>query len=259
MALWQNLENITTVTGATVDPGLGGKLVAYRANMVGIYEQMKACGRVKDLGNNALNWYEFLDEIYRIVRARKSMGKPADSIDVFTDSMTAAQMETAVVNYYKAEYGDILRVNIDTGSNTLGFSWRSFTVKYPMGVKINLITHEFFDDIQNAFETESIGSRGRFLLILDIGKPGPRGGTIYPGMIASNRKQRTLGELENLAKIDTTFACTMEHITEEITLVSETCTAICECPSVSLWIENFSEAVPVTTGKSSNPSYANLY
>jgi hypothetical protein len=78
-------------------------------------------------------------------------------------------------------------------------------------------------------------------------------------MIASNRKMRTLGELEQLARIDPTFACTMEHITQEISLTSETCTAICECPANNRWIEGLAEAVPITTGKTSNPTYGNMY
>ena len=80
-------------------------------------------------------------------------------------------------------------------------------------------------------------------------------------MIASNKKMRTLGELENLARLDPTYACTMESITEEISLVSETSTAIVECPAVSLIIEGIGDAVPVTTGKSGDYSnnYTDLY
>lgn len=264
MALYQNLETIQTVTGSTINTGLGGQVVAYRANMVGVYEQLKACSRVRDLQNNTLNFYEWLDENYRIYRARKSMGKPTDSIDWFTDSNYAAQLESAFIAYYKKEYGDILRINLDIteGQNAeLGFSWRTFKVKFPTGVKINIITHEFFDDMVNAATAENLGSTGRFLMCLDMGKPGPKGGTIYPGMIASNKKMRTLGELENLARIDPTYTCTMETITEEISLVSETTTAIVECPAVSLIIEGIGDAVPVTTGKSGDWSnfYSDLY
>lgn len=259
MALYQNLEQILTVSGGTIDPGTGGKLIAYRANMVGIYEQLRACDRVRDLQNNALNLYELFKEVYNITRARKSQGKSVDSIDIYTDSEYAALFETAMINYYKNEYGDIVRINIDEGQNPLGFSWRSFKVKYPIGVRINIITHEYFDDFASAFNTESIASRGTFMLILEMGKPGAHGGTIYPGMIASNRKMRTLGELEQLARLDPTFACTMENITEEIALTSETCTAVCECPANSLWIENIARVVPATTGLSLNPTYTNLY
>jgi hypothetical protein len=259
MALYQNLEQILTVTGTNTDPGTGGKVIAYRANMVGVYEQLRACDRVRDLQNNALNLYELFKEIYNIVRARKSQGKTADSIDIYTDSEYAALFETAMISYYRQEYGDIVRINIEEGSNELGFNWRTFKVKYPIGVKINIVTHEFFDDIASAFATENIGSRGTFMLIMELGKPGAKGGTIYPGMIASNRKMRTLGELEQLARIDPTFACTMETVTEDISLTSETCTAVCECPANSLWIENIARVVPSVVGLTLNPTYQNLY
>lgn len=262
LANWQSLEQILTVSGTHIDVGLGGKVVAYRANMVGVYEQLRACGQVSDLQNNTLNFYEWLDENYRIMRSRKSQGKTVDSIDWFTDTTYAAQLESAFIAYYKKEYGDILRLNWDvqTGSNEFGFHWRSFKVKFPIGLTINIVTHEFFDDLASAANTEGIKASGRFLLALEIGKPGPRGGTIYPGMIASNRKQRTLGELEQLARLDPTFSCTMEYITQEISLVSETVTALVECPSNSRWIEGISESVPDTTGRTGpGAAYYNLY
>lgn len=257
LELYQSLEQILTVTGSNITglTNLEGKAVAYRANMVGVYEQLKACDRVRDTSNQPVKLRELFKEIYNICRARKSQGRTTNSIDIWTDSETAADFERAMIDYYKAEYGnDTLRFvqNISDGSNeTLGVFWRSFKVNFPMGVTINLITHDFFDDFRSAFNTESIGSRGRFLAILDMGK----GGTIYPGLIASNRKQRTLGELENLARIDPTFYCTMEHITEEITMTSQTMTAVVECPSNSLWIENFSG---FNTGDMTVP-YTDLY
>ena len=88
--------------------------------------------------------------------------------------MYAAYFETAIINYYKIEYGDTMRINIETGGNKFGFGWRSYTVKYPIGVKINIITHEFLDDLATAAANENIGSTGTFMLILDMGKPGPR-------------------------------------------------------------------------------------
>ena len=259
LANWQSLEQITTVQGDVLDVGLSGKLVAFRANPVGVMEQLRACSRIKDLQNNALNFYEFLDENYRIMRSRRSQGRTVDTLDWFTDSQTAARIETAFFNYLKAEYGDILRIQVDEGSNELGFTWRIYKPKFPAGLKIAIITHEFFDDMVNAFDTENIASAGRVMWCLDAGKPGPKGGTIYPGRISDNRKMRTLGELEQLARLDQTFACTMEYITEDISLISQTWTAICECPSNSCAIIGISDAVPVTTGKSLNPTYSNLY
>lgn len=261
LALWQNLPQIQTVTGSTVDPGLGGKLVAYEAYQIGVIEQLRRCDRVRDLQNNPLNLYEFFNEIYNIMRARKSQGKRADSIDVYTDSRTAANFETGFIQYIKAEYGDLLpTLTIKEGANqTLGFKWKSYTPKFPQGVEINIITHEYFDDWVNAFDTEGIASAGRMMLILDLGKPGPNGGTIYPGLIASNSKSTTLGELTELSRLDPTFACTLEHVTEERRLTSVTKTAIVECPAYSLAILGIPDSVPVTTGTSANPSYTNLY
>jgi hypothetical protein len=262
MANWQSLEQITTVQGDVLDVGLSGKLVAYRANPVGVMEQLRACGRIKDLQNNALNFYEFLDENYRIMRSRRSQGRAVDTLDWWTDSQTAARIETAFFNYLKAEYGDILRIQVEEGSNELGFTWRIYKPKFPAGLKIAIVTHEFFDDMVNAFANENIASAGRVMWCLDAGKPGPKGGTIYPGKIGDNRKMRTLGELEQLARFDQTFACTMEYITEDISLISQTWTAVCECPSNSCAIIGMSDAVPVTTGKSAafgDTGYTNLY
>lgn len=262
LANWQSLEQITTVTGSTVDPGLGGKLIAYRANPIGVIEQLQQCGRVIDMQNGRLNFYEWLDENYRIMRARKSQGRTVDTLDWFTDQRTAANIETAFITYIRQEYGDIVRINIDTGSNELGFNWKIFSnLKYPVGLKIALVTADFFDDMVNAFDNESIGSVGRVLWCLDIGKPGIKGGTIYPGMIASNAKTTTLGELKNLERIDTTFACVMEHITEEIRMTSNTWTAVVECPVNSIALQGLADAVPITTGRSGTTvaGYSDLY
>lgn len=262
LANWQSLEQITTVTGSTVDPGLGGKLVAYRANPIGIIEQLQACGRVIDLQNGRLNFYEWLDENYRIMRARKSQGRTVDTLDWYTDQRTAANIETAFVTYLRQEYGDIVRITIDTGSNELGFNWKVFSnLKYPVGLKIALVSADFFDDMVNAFDNESIGSAGRVLWCLDIGKPGLRGGTIYPGMLGSNSKTVTLGDLNTLSRLDTTFACVMEHITEEIRLTSNTWTAICECPANSIALQGLADNVPITTGRSGSTTaqYQDLY
>lgn len=256
LANWQSLDQITTVSGVNADTALVGNLISYRANLVGVYEQLRACGRVRDLQNNKLNFYEFLDEIYNIYRARKSQGRPANSIDIYTDSVNAANFETAAINYYKNEYGDILRIPLEVteGQNmTLGFAWRSYKFKRPLGVTVNIITHEFFDDILNAGVTESVGSSTRFMAILDMGK----GGTIYPGIIATNMKKRTHGELEAMARMDSTVKCVMESVTEDFSLMSETCTAVVSCPANSLWIEGIQDAVPSTAGKSGD--YYNLY
>ena len=250
---WTSLPQVLSLSGASVDPGTGGRLFHYRANMIGIYPQLLACSRVNDMQGQAVNirtWAE--TNIYNVYRSRTSQGRPARSIDVYTDSITADEFMVAFINYAKGKLGDIIRINVDAadgqnvrpfsmseGANEWGFQWRSFRLFRPQGVTVNLITHEFFDDILNTFSTSSVGSsltRGRFLLTLDMGK----GGSIYPAVLGSNRKNYTTGEIEQLAKIDASFACVMENPTIETSMTSENTTAIVECPLHSDWTENFS-------------------
>jgi len=249
LANWQSLERINSFAAGTLDGG-DAMLQEFRANPVGAIEQLQACGRVIDLGNTPLNFYEWLDENYRIMRARKSQGRFVETLDWYTDQQNAANIETAFVNYLRAEYGDIVRINIETGGNELGFSWKIFSnLKYPVGLKIALVTSDFHDDMVNAFGNEDIASVGRVLWCLDIGKPGPKGGTIYPGKIKSNRKTRTLGEIEGMARVDMSWACVMENPTQHITLTSETWTTIVECPANSLAIHGLADGVPSTAGR----------
>lgn len=264
LANWQSLEQITSVaSGTDINPGLGGKLIAYRAEPVGVLEQLRACGQVRDLQNNALNFYDFLQEIYTIMRARKSSGHTtsAMNIDVYTDSVTAANFQSGAVAYWKAKLVDSIRFNIEQGSNDLDFVWKTYEFDFPAGVKINIITHEFFDDLLNATTAEGIDSAGRMMLILELGKPGAggKGGSIYPATIASNRKQRTVGEIEKLAQFDSTFKCVMEYPTDEVTLTSETWTVICECPANSLAIIGLGSGVPNTSGLSTLYPTSDLY
>lgn len=250
---WTSLEQILSLSGASVDPGTGGILQAYRANMIGIYPQMQACNRVTDMQGLPLNiqtWAE--TQIYNVYRSRTSQGRPARSIDVYCDSYTADEFMVAFISYAKQKLGDIIRINVPSadgqavqpfqfseGANQWGFQWRSFRLFRPQGVVINIITHEFFDDILNTFTNLSCGAqaaRGRFLLTLDIGK----GGSIYPAVLGSNRKVYETGQIEQLAKIDSSFSCVMENPTIRTTATSEIQTMIVECPLHSDWTENFS-------------------
>lgn len=261
LANWQSLDAINTVSGASIDPGTGGKIIARRANWIGVKEQMRQCDRYKDLGNQPLNFYEFLDENYRIMRARKSQGRTVTDIDWFTNSTYAARMMTAYLQYLKQESLEQLRLvaNLEGQSdkNGWGFYWTSFRVKRPQGININIITHEFFDDFEDAFAAESLSGLGNMLLALDMGKPGPKGGTIYYALIASNRKVHTVGDINRLAQLDSTFQCVMENVESEVTLTSETGTVIVECPANSMWIQGIADRDPILTGKT--VPYTDLY
>lgn len=254
LALWQNLDNITTVSGGSIDPGTGGKVMAKRANFIGVIEQLRTCDRVRDLANQPLNFYEFLDENYNLMRARESQGRTVTDIDWFTDSITSANLMTGYLQYLKQESLEQLRLvaNLtgDRDKYNYGFFWTSFLVKRPAGIRINIITHHFFDDLLSAYDAEGIASAGRNLWALDMGKSGPKGGTIYYAMLESNRKVHTVGDIERLANLDSTFQCVLKNPESEVTLASETGTVIVECPENSLVIRGIADGVPNTAGKS---------
>ena len=228
------------------------KFIGYRANATGVYRQLQDTGRVTDKQGGLLNLEtDLFTPLFELVRSRKDQGKPADSVYVFTDSTTARKIFKAMIAYYKAEGLD--NVNYDMGQSNLfgGFYAQSYNLHHPAGVTMNVITNEFFDDMATVAKlgdnrnyasgsapATAEGSTGRFLMILDLG------GGIYPGMIDSNRVVHSTGNLEDLAKVNKDYACVMKNPTKEVTLNSQTWTAIVECPTDNLIIENFDNQTP---------------
>ena len=249
LATYKELGVINSVDSSVFAAGsdIESAAIGYRANALGIYRQLADCGRVVDKAGVALDLSDFLEgNIFDLVRSRKDQGKVADSIDVFTDSKTAKNIFNAMMIYYTNESNSTLNVNYDiTNKNisNMGFYANSYKLHYPAGVTLNVITNEFFDDMvtaqkagdQTADGAIQDGSQGRFLMVLDLG------GGIYPGVIGSNRVVHKTGDLNDLAKVDQSYACVMKNPTKETTLNSVTWTAIVECPTDNLIIENFAD------------------
>lgn len=240
-------QTISTYTSLAAITSVDGTTMGYRANAVGVYEQLRNCGRVVDMQNQQLYIRDFLDDIYDLVRARETSGVPNRSIDVYTDSETADLFKQGMIEYYNAKSGGLLRYNapiedgnIEGSLQTMGFYATSYKVDFPAGVVINIVTHPFFDDIVTAAKAESVGSTGRFLWILDLGK----GGSIYPGIIGSARVSTTVNQIEDLRKVNSSYHCVISNPTKDLTLSSNTWTVIVECPAANLIYENFSDAVP---------------
>jgi len=261
LVLWQNLDQIQTVEGAGLITGLGGKPIGYRANFIGVREQLRRCDRVKDLQANPLNFEEFLQINYDIARARKTQGKKVTRLDWWTSSQYRKIMFDGFVAYYKNLYGSsnfAIAWNLDQKNEGLGVTFDAYRVAWPAGIEIAIIDDEYFDDLRNeAYDIAGTAAFGNFMVCLEIGPPGPNGGSIYWAQLASNRRVHTTASIEQLAKVDSTYRCVMETISIEQTLKSDTGTAVVECPLNSAWIENMSDGTPVVTGKT--VVYGNLY
>lgn len=237
---WESLESINSVSGATVDPETGGFLIAKRAEMIGVIPQLKACGRFADSAGAPIEIGPWLEtEIYNIIRARrgKANRSNANEVDVYMGTTAADQFMQAYIKYQKDKLGDIVRVNVEDGQTSWGWNYRRFRLHKPVNGYINVFTDDYFDDLETAATSPGPGAAlGRFAMTLDLGGGG---GSIYPAMIASNRKQYTSGQIDDLAKVDKTFSCVMENPTVETSLTSHTTTAVVECPSDSLVNANF--------------------
>lgn len=261
LTLYSSLEDIETFDGGSLGVD-GAKCVGKRANMVGIYEQLAQCGRVMDLQGAQLNLISLFNELYNIARTRQGAGKQQSTvIDIFTDNITAEAINQAMISYYLAKSQNTLRVTVPAGGNPgvnfnrdqdlqkaeFGFNYRSYNLFYPANVRINIISHYFFDDYLTANSSVSGQSNaGRLLLVLDFSG-------IYPGIASSNRVVQKTGDLKTLASISPDFGCVLQVPTQEQTLTSVTGTMIVECPAGNLWLENFSSAVPAVT--SGGPVY----
>lgn len=257
LANWESLEAINTIAGSVLDTGMSGKLIARRANFIGVKEQLRVCDRVVDLQNNILNLNEFLEWNYQMMRARKSGNRSVTDIDWYTNSLMRALFQTAAFQYYKDQYLNMLMLTAEVGkTNSLGMVYDSYQFKRPGGVRINIISDEFFDDLFAEFEAAGLSSAGNLMLALDIGKPP--NGSIYWAQIASNRKAYTTAEIDQLAKFDQTYRCVMNALTIDQTLTSEAGTVVVECPLYSAWIEGIQMAQP-TNAAMTGPNYTNLY
>ena len=242
IAGWGSLDKVYPVTSASVDPGTQTSEmypVAYRANMIGVVPQLQACGQVSDSAGAPLEIRTFLETtIYDIFRARESQGRPSRSIDIYTSQLVADQFMAAFIKYSKEKTGDVVRIDATAEGEVWGFPYRSFKLYYPQGVVVNIITDNWFDDQASAHTSANAdnASLGNALYVLDLGN----GGSIYPAVLGSSRKQYTSGQIDDLAKIDKTYSCAMDNVTIERTLMSQTVTAIVECPKNSIIVHNFS-------------------
>jgi hypothetical protein len=241
---YNSLEQITTPSIAGLSLVDEGRCVGRRANAVGVYEQLAECGRVFDLQGQVLNLQELFAELYNIMRVRKAIGVPADSIDLFTDSEYAKEIENSIIAYFNLKTGGNSRYvwNVDVKKAKFGFKFRSFELDYPP-ITLNVVSHEYFDDRLAAAKAVNQEDTGRFIWILDFSG-------IYPGIIKSSRVTNISGDLADLAKVDSTYMCVMAVDKRTQSLTSFTWTAVVECPESNLILEGISSDTPEHRGES---------
>lgn len=238
---WKNLETVSSTTlSAFTD--VSARVVGRRANMVGVYEQLYECGRVLDLQGARVNFVELQSFLYDIARQREDNGGNGSLIEVVVDSAYRPQFIQALWRYLTGRYEGSIQATIQMPTDTktnLGFVFRDFTLDFPAGVTLRVVSHRSFDDLISAHRNAStaIAGAGRWMLLLDWS-------TIYLAVIETRTVEHTSASPEEWAKFNQTAFCTMDIPQKSVKLYNAQIACVVDCPASSLWIENFSFDVP---------------
>lgn len=238
---WRSLPDITTVTTSDLYLPGEGSCVGKRANQIGVYEQLWQCDRVRDLENEQINLQEVFELIYALHRARQAHGMNATVIESITDRGTRGRIQRAMIRYFNAQYEGLARLNIQpnqcSDTNCLGFNFDRYHLIDPAGIEWRVISHQTFDDFKSQAVASGVGNAGNMLFFLDFS-------TIYPAIAGSNRVTNRSGTVQELARVDQNFLCTMKTLTREVTMNSIAWGAVVECPLNSFILEGFNDAIP---------------
>jgi hypothetical protein len=250
------LQNFLSDTGLGVE---GGRCVGRRANLVGWLEQLRECDRWFDAAGAQLNLYSIFDAIYAMSRTRAGIGSTAAKrFDVFTDGITASQIEQAFIGYYGVKFGgkdryDMTKFCKQGENEELGMTFTSYVLDgRNTGITLNVITDWAFDDTLSDFSAAAIGlaNVGRTLMFLDMTG-------IYLQIIESGKQVNHTGDIKALAAVDASYRCVIETYTSDTAINWVKLAAVVECPAASLVIDNFSTAIPkfAAADATGRPSY----
>lgn len=256
---WGLLEPIKSIDGSLVTnylnfPGIFGRNMGRRANPVGIYEQLAACGSVFDLQGLTLNLAELFEKLYLVNRVRKDNGNTSNVIEVVTDSAYAIKLRQGLLRYKKNRFEGLLQINepingAQSVKTKLGFNFTDIELDRPAGVILRIVTSEALDDWLDAHKRASggISNSGRMLLFLDLGN------SIYKSVIESATVTHKSADIEQMAAINGTAFCAMKLPSRSIKLMSVKRAYIVDCPMASIWMEGIADAVPEHCGVSGDP------
>ena len=238
--------NPTSATDAYVGTAGATEVVTRKADAVGFYWQHKARGRVIDLQGRALNIPALIDLLYGLVRYRKQIGMPnADTVEIMCTSEYHPAFDKAMMLHYKDVYSDQLRFNADASKpllSNLNLRYVEYPLRYPAGVTLRLVFHPFFDDLISRMKTSGNENAGRQLWML----PWKYN---RMGIINTVRKTRTVGDIEELAKVNPFYQCQIYGRKTYIDLMNMCFTALSTAPMAGIIFQGVSSAVPEAISK----------
>lgn len=233
---YQNLPQV-------LDPANANCLLEYKANTIGFYNQLLACGKVTDLQGGPLDLDFVKSLLYTLKRNREIDSGMVTRIDCMTDRFTADNILTVMINYYKTKYNETTTRFYKAGE-TLRFDnqilWNYNVYEFPdENVELCVIVDPYFDDRIGAFPTAD-KSMSRMLWLLDWSD-------IKVGVAGTASATRQTNVLDNL------YNCVITPNVNHYQLNSKTVCAMIEDPNRHAIITNFSADCPTLTAVACSP------
>jgi hypothetical protein len=219
------------------DPANPDCLLEYKANAVGILNQLKDCGRVGDHQGGALDFDALREELYLLKRYRGSDGTSIQQIDCMTDRFTAANIHSLMMAYYRDKYG-VSNVRYWEPKQPITFTdqvlWNTVKYQFPEeGLELVVIYEDYFDDYLAAMPAAD-KSMGRWLWFVDWSD-------IQIGLGSAKSVNRKTNEADSL------YNCVITPVVTNYALYSEQFTVIIGDENRHLIKTNFSDACPSMT------------
>lgn len=236
----ENYRNLPQV----VDPANPSCVLEYKANTLGLRQQLSDCGKVTDMQGAALDLDVIKALLYSLRRNRSIDSGNVTRIDAFTDRFTADNILTIMIQYYKDKYGWDTTRFYKPGEKLMfenQIMWNYNVFEFPdEGVELAVIVDPFFDDYLAAFPAAD-KSRGRFFWLIDWSD-------FAIGLAGTASATRQTNVADNL------YNCVITPNVNHYQLSSKTIAAMIQDPNRHALVENFSDSCPTLTANKCTPT-----
>lgn len=241
-ATWKLLPTVTDVEDATCE-------YEYKANSIGIMQQLADCGRVSDLGGAALNLDTVRSIALELKRERQTTGFGTGEfrIDALTDRWTLSKVRLAYNAYRKARYGvtdqynyrpdEALKFRKITGVDVEIFQFED------EGIELAVYAVDYFNDLLDATPSHTTYGKsfGRHFVLVDWSD-------IEVGVAGTNSAKRVYAG-KDMGNYNSLYTCVISTNPKTYDLRSITSTVIVGNPYRHYWFLNFSADCPrITAG-----------
>jgi hypothetical protein len=221
-----------------VDPANTSCVLEYKANTLGVRQQLVDCGRVTDLQGATLDFDLLKSMLYALKRNREIESGSIETIDIMTDRFTRSNILTTMIDYYKKKYG-VDTTRFYQANQTLKFDNITGLMPHDLfefpdeGLRLAVFSHNYFDDRLAAFPSTD-KTLGRAIWGIDWSD-------FKIGLAGAQTVQRQTNIADNL------YNCIITPNVNHYNLTSKSIAVMLDNPNRHMLIENFGSACPTLT------------